>query len=67
MSTIAREVPPKGVPLSVLLAGLAHEHPRLVPVLKTARFVRNGQYTPGTDVRVRPGDEIAVHPPYSGG
>ncbi len=67
VSTLTREVPAGGVLLSALLAALVHEHPRLGPILATARFVRNGQYVAGDRVRVHPGDEIAIHPPYSGG
>lgn len=64
---IDREVPPGGATLRAVLTGVAEEHPRLKPILKTSRFVRNGRYVRGATIRVRPGDEIAVHPPYSGG
>jgi molybdopterin converting factor small subunit len=65
--SIDREVPARGSTIEALLSGLVEEHPRLQPILKGSRFVRNGEYVAGQRARVRPGDEIAVHPPYSGG
>jgi sulfur-carrier protein len=65
--SVDREVPAGGSTLTALLASLVKEHPRLEPLLKGSRFVRNGRYVRGTGARVRPGDEVAVHPPYSGG
>ena len=67
VASLTREVPATGIPLAALLAALIREHPRLGPVLTTARVVRNGQYVEGSRTRVHPGDEIAIHPPYSGG
>ena len=64
---VACEVPARGATLRAVLSGVVEEHPRLGPVLKVSRFVRNGRYVKGIGTRVRPGDEIAVHPPYSGG
>jgi molybdopterin converting factor small subunit len=66
-SVVDREVPPRGSTLEAVLSGVVEEYPRLEPILKGSRFVRNGRYVRGTRTRVRPGDEIAVHPPYSGG
>lgn len=64
---IDREVPARGATIQAVLGGVAEEHPRLKPILKGSRLVRNGRYVRGRRTRVRPGDEIAVHPPYSGG
>lgn len=67
LPSVDREVPATGSTIGAVLSGIAEEHPRLEPVLKGSRFVRNGQYVRGSQTRVVPGDEIAVHPPYSGG
>lgn len=66
-AAIDREVPARGAILQALLSSVVEEHPRLEPVLKVSRVVRNGRYVSGTRTRVRPGDEVAIHPPYSGG
>ena len=66
-SSVDREVPARGATLATLLAGLVQERPRLGPILQGSRFARNGEYVRGPRARVAPGDEIAVHPPYSGG
>ncbi|MFZ0829987.1 MAG: MoaD/ThiS family protein [Thermoplasmata archaeon] len=60
-------VPARGSTVTAVLAGLVEEHPRLAPVLKVARIARNGEYVRGPRARVASGDEIAIHPPYSGG
>jgi molybdopterin converting factor small subunit len=64
---VDREVPATGSTIEAVLTKIVKEHPRLEPVLKRSRLVRNGRYVGGPRVRVKPGDEIAVHPPYSGG
>ncbi len=46
---------------------LARDYPRLAGILTSCRFARNGQYVRGWTERIRPGDEFAIHPPYSGG
>ncbi len=66
-SRLERAVPSTGVRLDTLLESIAEEHPRLRPILRNARVARNGEYVVGKRLRVRPGDEIAIHPPYSGG
>jgi molybdopterin converting factor small subunit len=66
-ASLDREVPARGSSLGAILSGLVEEYPRLRPVLRGSRFVRNGEYVRVTRTRVNPGDEIAVHPPYSGG
>ena len=63
------EVPissPRGT-LGAVLDRLIAEYPALAPLLPHCRFARNGTYVRGRAAAVRPGDEIAVHPPYSGG
>jgi len=62
-----REVPAAGSTIEAVLSGLVKEHPRLEPVLASSRIARNGRYVARPRARVLPGDEIAVHPPYSGG
>jgi molybdopterin converting factor small subunit len=65
--TLRRSIPAEGIELDLLLRELTAEHPQLGRILPHARFVRNGEYVRGRGVRVLPGDEIAIHPPYSGG
>ena len=59
--------PRSGLSVPALVRGLSKTYPTLAPILRTSRFVRNGSYLRGTSGRLRPGDEIAVHPPFSGG
>ncbi|MGI0053904.1 MAG: MoaD/ThiS family protein [Thermoplasmata archaeon] len=66
-SRLDRPVPPGGVSVEALLAGLTEEFPRLTPILRGARFVRNGRYLPDRTGRLDPEDEFAIHPPFSGG
>ncbi|MCI4353064.1 MAG: MoaD/ThiS family protein [Thermoplasmata archaeon] len=61
------EVPASGSTVRALLAGLVEEHPQLEPILKGSRLACNGVYVRGRRARIGPGDEIAIHPPYSGG
>ncbi|MCI4344124.1 MAG: MoaD/ThiS family protein [Thermoplasmata archaeon] len=56
-----------GIPVADLLRALEDRFPGLSPILPASRFVRNGTYLRGVSSRIRPGDEFAVHPPYSGG
>lgn len=60
-------VPPTGVVAAELIRQLGTEYPRVKPTLQASRFVCNGEYLTSLRVRVRPGDEFAVHPPYGGG
>ena len=60
-------MPAGGLSIRELVEGLGKEYPRLAPVLASARFVRNGTFVSGRQGRILPGDEFAVHPPYSGG
>ncbi len=64
---LERPVGSEGIAVADLVDALAREYPRLAPVLRTSRLVLNGRYLRGTGGRVGPGDELAVHPPYSGG
>jgi len=64
---LARPIAPGGTPLRTFLDALSLEFPRLRKVLGASRFVVNGEYVAGRDLVVRSGDEIAIHPPYSGG
>jgi molybdopterin converting factor small subunit len=61
------EVPPGGLSARALVDRLAADLPALAPILRTSRFVRNGEYLARLSTRVRPGDEFSVHPPYGGG
>jgi molybdopterin converting factor small subunit len=67
MDQVSVSVPPHGVTVEAMIASLAADHPALAPVLPHCRFARNGTYVRGRGARLRPGDELAVHPPYSGG
>lgn len=61
------EIPSGGSTVRQVVVLLARDYPRLAGVLTTCRFTRNGEYVQGWATRVRPGDEFAIHPPYSGG
>jgi molybdopterin converting factor small subunit len=60
-------VPEDGIPAGSLTLDLAAAYPAIAPVLRASRFVLNGRYLTRLTVRVREGDEFAVHPPYGGG
>ena len=61
-------VPSQGIPLGGLLRQLGERYHRLRPVLPTCRFFVNGELVrPAGRRRLARGDEVAVHPPYSGG
>ncbi|MHB8351970.1 MAG: MoaD/ThiS family protein [Thermoplasmata archaeon] len=64
---LSQLVPDGGIAVEAFLTDLARERPELTRVLRIARFVRNGRYLNGRSGRVYPGDEFAIHPPYSGG
>ncbi|MCI4325460.1 MAG: MoaD/ThiS family protein [Thermoplasmata archaeon] len=67
IATIHRPTGPDGVVLRTLLRELASNRPQLALVFRHARFARNGTYLRGLGARLHAGDELAVHPPYSGG
>ncbi|QYJ15520.1 hypothetical protein Rxycam_01344 [Rubrobacter xylanophilus DSM 9941] len=56
----------EGVTLGELWAALARRHPNLSPMRESLAFAVNGEYASEEDP-VRPGDEVAVLPPVSGG
>ena len=60
------QVPIGETTLDELWSLLAERHPDLSPMRATLAFAVNGEYARG-DVRVSPGDEVAVLPPVSGG
>ena len=60
-------VPAAGESAQALLGRLVARWPALRRVLPTCRFVRNDRYLRNLSVRLRAGDELAVHPPYGGG
>ncbi|MGI0140536.1 MAG: MoaD/ThiS family protein [Thermoplasmata archaeon] len=66
-SELAWEVPFAGATVREVLATLEQRYPKLGPICAHARFLVNSQYVRGTGGTVRPGDELAIHPPYSGG
>jgi molybdopterin converting factor small subunit len=65
--TVDVPVPVGGVSARELVRLLAAESPELAPVLRISRLVRNDAYLGNLRARIRPGDEVAVHPPYTGG
>lgn len=67
LARVVREIPEGGVPLRGLLDDLGREYPALRRVIGSSRFVVNGEYASPPDTLVHPGDEVAIHPPYSGG
>ena len=64
---VAVPVGRSGVSLAELLRSVQADHPALAPVLAKSRVAVNGTYTPNHRIRVRPGDQVAIHPPFSGG
>jgi len=64
---LRRELPTEGRSLSEELAGMARDYPKLAAVLPRCRFARNGEFVDPATARLAGGDDIAVHPPYSGG
>ena len=66
-ASLAWSVPTAGVRVDDLLRDLVGKYPRLGPIVRHSRFLVNSEYVDPTRSRVGPGDEFAVHPPYSGG
>ena len=66
-ASIDLSVPAEGVPVRAVLASLGREHRALARLLPSCRIARNGRYVSPRSGRVGPGDELAIHPPYSGG
>jgi molybdopterin synthase catalytic subunit len=65
MSALSLEVD-EGARLSDLKDRLAHDYPRLQPLLKTVVFAIDDEYV-SSDERLREGVEVALIPPVSGG
>lgn len=61
------EVPAEGRAAREILAALAARYPHLGPVLRASRIARDGRYLRAATARIRPGEELSIHPPYSGG
>jgi molybdopterin converting factor small subunit len=64
---VDRTIPLDGATVAEVLGALGREFPSLARVLPSCRFARNGRYLDLAKARLHPGDELAVHPPYSGG
>lgn len=64
---LERAAPAEGTTAALLLDELVAEFPRLSRVLSRSRLVVNGEYVQGRSARLKAGDELAIHPPYSGG
>jgi len=60
-------VPPEGLSANDLLRALAAKYPALGRLLSTSRFYLDGEPITHRTVRVKPGAEFSVHPPYGGG
>lgn len=60
-------VPDEGLSVPELVAALVRRYPRLGPIAPHSRLLINAEYVHGARAAVRPGDEFAIHPPYSGG
>jgi molybdopterin converting factor small subunit len=65
---LAWPVPKEGISLSEIVEGLGRRYRGLRPILPTCRLFVNGELvrTPARR-RLHDRDEVAVHPPYSGG
>ena len=60
-------VPAEGTPLAELMSSLVQRFPRLGRVAPSSLVFLNGEVALGRRGRARAGDEVAIHPPYSGG
>ncbi len=60
-------VPTAGLAIETLLGELVGRYPRLGPIVRHSRFLVNSEYVDPKRSRVDHGDELAIHPPYSGG
>jgi len=64
---LLRPVPVARSTLGELLRALGAEYPRLPRVLAQCRVAINGTYVDDRATELTNGDEIAIHPPFSGG
>ena len=62
-----RPLPEGGTTAQRLLDDLVEEFPRLARVLSASRIVVNGEPVRAPSTALGDGDELAIHPPYSGG
>lgn len=60
-------VPDSRSSVSEILDSVTRTYPPLLEVLRHSRIVLNGAYVKSKSAQVNPGDELAIHPPYSGG
>lgn len=60
-------VRPDGTTVRELVDELARAHPRVAPILAHSRFFHDGVPVVRQNERIRPGEELAIHPPYGGG
>ena len=60
-------VQPGGSPAAEILEQLGARYPAVRRVLRASRLYLNGELLLDAGEAVRPGDELAIHPPYGGG
>jgi molybdopterin converting factor small subunit len=65
--SISWPVPTSGRTLREVLSEVVVAHPHLGPLLPHCRFFRNEEAVARPDELLRPGEELAIHPPYGGG
>jgi molybdopterin converting factor small subunit len=66
-AVLDRPLPSPSTPVAEVLAALSAEYPRLQRIVGTSRVFRNGSPVRNWSEGVSAGDELAIHPPYSGG
>ena len=66
-SAMLRALPSSSGTIEELLRALGVDFPSLRPLLRSCRVAVNGVYATDRAQRMRAGDEVAIHPPYSGG
>lgn len=66
-SSMLRPLPSTSGTLEELVGALGVEFPSLRPLLRSCRVAVNGVYATDRTRPLHAGDEVAIHPPYSGG
>jgi molybdopterin converting factor small subunit len=66
-SSLDWPVPASGSTLQEALRELGEAYPKLRPVVDRSRWVVNEHFVTDRATQLRAGDELAIHPPYSGG
>jgi molybdopterin converting factor small subunit len=66
-SRLSLPVPSRSWSVQDLLAQLTDTYPKLGAILPRSRLALNGTFLNGRTPTLSPGDELAIHPPYSGG